>query len=442
MSFIGRMVNSGKRATIATLGCRLNQAEARLIEDQLCAAGYVLAGADDRVDVAIVQTCVVTGEAEAKSRKLIRRLTRQHPDATVVVIGCYAQTNAESIAAMDGVHLVLDNNAKMDLPALLAILDPAAPTIACQPLGSDMFTLPFLADGPPITRRANLKIQDGCDGQCAYCYVRIARGPSRSRRFDDAVAEAAALVKRGARELVLTGVNVGSYQDDDRQIPQLCDALDALRPKPRVRISSIELNTIPETLLPRMADPDHALAPHLHIPLQSGSKSVLRAMGRPYAPEDYQSFITTVANLLPDIGLGADVMVGFPGETDADFEATCALVEQSPLTYLHVFQYSDRPQVAAAQLPDKIPAAVIKARSKTLRALGRRKHRTFQQRWLGHDVTVLFESKRDDFWIGHTGNYLEVGVRSDAPLSNRFATVKIKDISGTRLLGDIVSKPA
>ncbi len=424
-----------KTAAIHTLGCRLNQAETRLIEDQLRLAGYSLVAAEKQADVAIVHTCVVTKEAEAKSRKMIRRLVRDNPGAKVVVIGCYAQTNADAIAAMDGVVMVLGNDAKMDLPRYLAALEDNVTTVVRDRPSRDAFTVPFVVDGPPITRRTNLKIQDGCDAMCSYCYVPFARGRSRSRCFEDTLAEAATLVQRGARELILTGVNIGTYQDNDRGLLQLVDGMNGLCPTPRIRISSIERNTVPEALLMRMADPEHALVPHLHIPLQSGSEDILRAMGRPYAPVEYLTFLQRAAEAVPGIGLGADVMVGFPGETDDDFAATCDLIEASPLRYLHVFQYSERTQVAAARLPDKVTPQVMHARSKTLRALGRKKHSAFQQQWLGSTLEVLFESRRDNLWIGHTGNYLEVAAPSDALLENVLARVRVESLEGGRLRG-------
>ena len=428
-----------KTACIYTLGCRVNQAETRLIEDQLREAGYGLTAFGNQADLGIIHTCVVTTEAEAKSRKMIRRFTRQNPGAVTVVIGCYAQTEGATIAAMDGVDVVLGNDAKMALPAYLASLEKGKPTVARDRPAPEMFTLPFADDGPPITRRVNVKIQDGCDTMCTYCYVPFARGRSRSRRFDDACAEAASLIRRGARELVLTGVNLGMYQDGDRDIVQLVDALDALRPRPRIRISSIELNTVPYALLPRMATDDHALAPHLHIPLQSGSEKVLRAMGRPYTPADYSAFLAHAAAAAPGIGMGADVMVGFPGETEEDFAATCDLIRESPLQYLHVFQYSERPQVAAARLPDKVARETMHRRSMQLRALGREKGRAFQQQWLGREMEVLFESQQDGLWTGHTGNYLKVAVSHHHALTNTRIRARITSLEEMYLKGELAA---
>ncbi|HDP34513.1 MAG TPA: tRNA (N(6)-L-threonylcarbamoyladenosine(37)-C(2))-methylthiotransferase MtaB [Candidatus Hydrogenedentes bacterium] len=425
----------GKRAAIQTLGCRLNQGESRLIEDQLRNAGFVIVPFGASAELGIIHTCVVTREAEAKSRKMIRRFARQNPGSPIVVIGCYAQTDASTITAMAGVRLVLGNAAKMNLAEYLSVLGEEGPCVVSDTPGRNSFAVPFLEDGEPVTRRVNLKIQDGCDEMCSYCYIPFARGRSRSRHFDDAIAEAASLVRRGAKEIVLTGVNLGDYRDADRGLTALVDALDNLEPKPRVRISSIELNTIPRDILSRMANPAHGLVPHLHVPLQSGSDAILKAMGRPYTAAEYVDFVEHAATHAPGIGLGADVMVGFPGETDADFEATCALVRNSPLTYLHVFQYSERKQVAAARLGGKAPPEIMRARSNALQNLGKEKHRAFQEQWTGRDMEVLFESRSGDYWKGHAGNYLEVILRTSRNLENTILPVQIQCLREGYLVG-------
>ncbi len=430
-----------KRAALYTLGCRLNQAETRLLEDQLLAAGYEVVPFGAPADVGIVHTCVVTREAESKSRQIIRRFIRANPGAAAVVIGCYAQTAGDRLAAMEGVRLVLGNHDKMHLAERLAALDPVETAVERQRPPSGVFVVPFLKDGPPITRRVNLKIQDGCDCMCRYCYIPFARGRSRSRRYEDALAEAASLTARGAQELVLTGVNIGDYRDGDRDLTALTDGLNALAPRPRVRISSIELSNIPEGLLERMADPEHGLAPHLHMPLQSGSDAVLQAMGRPYAAADYLAYLMRAAATVPGIGLGADVMVGFPGETDADFEATRSLISESPLSYLHVFQYSERPEVASARLPNKTPRDVMHARSRVLHRLDQDKRRTFQTKHIGASLEVLFESCRDGLWRGHTGNYLEIGVRDGCNLENSLVQVRIESLHDDLLLGRLEKTP-
>jgi len=427
-----------RRASVYTLGCRLNQAESRVIEDRLRSAGYTLVPFGAPAELGVIHTCVVTREAEAKSRKTIHRFIREHPDALVAVIGCYAQTAAEAIATLGGVDLVLGNDAKMRLPEFLPGLARGVPVVLCGKSGRDSFTVPFLSQGPPIHRRVNLKLQDGCDAMCSYCYIPFARGRSRSRVFEDVIAEASALRARGAKELVLTGVNIGDYNDEGHGLTNLVDHLSDLTPQPRLRISSIELSNLPETLLERMADPGHGLVPYLHVPLQSGSDAVLNAMRRPYTAEEYAAFMSRVALAVPGIGLSADVMVGFPGETEADFQNTLDLIEQSPLFHLHIFQYSERREVASARLPGKISPEISKVRSDALQHLAAVKKREFQTSQLGCIRLVLFESPRGTFWFGHTDNYLEVLVSSPEPLRNCFAWVRLMKIRDEAVQGELV----
>lgn len=426
-----------KRAAIHTLGCRLNQAESRLIEEQLIAAGYEIVPFDVPADLGIIHTCVVTREAEAKSRKYIRRFLQRNPGARTAVIGCYAQTAGDAIASMDGVDLVLGNDVKLSLADYLEGAERSAPKVVRGRSNREPFTTPYLPEGPPITRRVNLKIQDGCDLMCSYCYIPFARGRSRSRCFEDAVGEAAALVRRGAKEIVLTGVNLGDYEHEGRGLTALVDALNGLEPKARVRISSIELTNLPESLFERMADPNHVLVPHLHVPLQSGSDAVLKAMRRPYTPGEYLDLLIRAAAAVPGIGLGADVMVGFPGETDGDFEATCSLICKSPLFHLHVFQYSERGEVASSRLSGKVPAVVAKARSEELQRIAADKKHAFQERHLGSVMRVLFEDHLEDSWRGHTDNYLEVAAVSGDDLENRYAYVRVEFLEAGLLRGRI-----
>ncbi len=431
---------TGKRASLFTLGCRLNQAETRLLEERLRAAGYEIVPFGARAHLGVIHTCVVTREAEAKSRKYIHRFLRENPGAVVAVIGCYAQTAAATIAGIDGVDLVLGNDAKLLLPEFLDGLERGAPVVICGKPVRQSFKLPFLAQGPPITRRVNLKIQDGCDLMCSYCYIPFARGRSRSRVFEDALAEAGILVRRGAKELVLTGVNIGDYEDNGRGLIELVDVLSTLSPRPRIRISSIELTNLPEALLERMADPNHALAPHLHVPLQSGSDAILKSMRRTYTASEYLAFMKHAAQVVPGIGLGADVMVGFPGETDADFQATCELIEQSPLFHLHIFQYSERLEVMSARLPDKISPQKSKVRSELLHCIATEKKRQFQTSQLGQIRQVLFENRQGDFWLGHTDNYLDICALSPESLENSFAWLSLREIRGKVLFGVLSGK--
>ncbi len=424
-----------KRAVIHTLGCRLNQAESGLIADQLAAAGYALVPFGEPADLGVIHTCTVTREADAKSRQLIRRFIQAHPGARTVVIGCYAQTGADTLLKLDGVDLVIGNREKLNLLRHLDALEAGGPKLVREPMTRAPFTIGWTPEGPPVTERVNLKIQDGCDFMCTFCVIPFARGRSRSRDFDDLAAEAAALARRGARELVVTGVNSGDYACAGRTITDVVDALAAAPGVARVRLGSVEMTTIPDGLLERMADPGHPLVPHLHVPLQSGSDRVLELMRRHHTAGEYLAFMRRAAALVPDIGLGADVMVGFPGETAEDFTHTRALIAESPLNYTHVFAYSGRAGTAASRLPEKTDPAAAAERSAVLRALDAEKQRAFAERHLGREVEVLFEQCERGWWTGHTGNYLRAAAKSDENLTNRIGRVVVETAEEGRVFG-------
>ncbi|HNZ49257.1 MAG TPA: tRNA (N(6)-L-threonylcarbamoyladenosine(37)-C(2))-methylthiotransferase MtaB [Candidatus Hydrogenedentes bacterium] len=429
-------VNEARTASIHTLGCRLNQAETRLLEEQLREAGYRIVPFDQPADVGIVHGCVVTVEAEAKTRKYIQRFRRKNPGSITVAIGCFAQTAADSAAVL-GVDLVLGNASKMELLHHLEAMEDSKGAVVTPRPKRDAFMLPFQKSSDPVDRRINLKIQDGCDEMCSYCFIPFARGRSRSRYLSDVLDEAASLVERGARELILSGVNVGDYREGGADLLTLIDRLNGLRPRPRIRISSIELNTIPEGVLERMADTDHGLLPYLHIPLQSGSDPILKAMGRPYTADAYLRFLEKARNEVPMIGLGADVMVGFPGETEALFEETRRLIDASPLDYLHVFPYSERDAVASSRLSHKISDQDKRRRSEIVRALGDQKQEQGQLRFLHRRCRVLFEEKRGAYWIGSNEEYFEAAVQSEECLKNRVASVDIREVREERLFGTL-----
>lgn len=423
-------------ASIHTLGCRLNQAETRLLEEQLRQAGYNIVPFHRPASLGIVHGCVVTLEAEAKTRKYIQRFKRLNPDGITVVIGCYAQTAGDTAAAL-GADIVLGNASKMQLLSHLERHASEKQRVDIERPRREAFTLPWEAGQEPITRRINLKIQDGCDEMCSYCFIPFARGRSRSRLLGDSLKEAAALVERGAREIILSGVNIGDYRDGDADLLSLIDALNQLRPRPRIRISSIEFNGLPEGVLERMADPDHGLLPYLHIPMQSGSDPVLAAMGRPYTGAAYLAFLERARREVPSIGLGADVMVGFPGESEVLFEETRQLIEQSPLDYLHVFSYSERPAVASYRLSDKVSPEDKRRRNEILRMLADEKQKEARQRFLGKLCRILFEVKRGDSWTGYNEEYFEVALRCDEELRNKVVEVRIDRIEeGGLLIGD------
>ncbi|HQM51306.1 MAG TPA: tRNA (N(6)-L-threonylcarbamoyladenosine(37)-C(2))-methylthiotransferase MtaB [Candidatus Hydrogenedentes bacterium] len=425
-----------RRAAVHTLGCRLNQSESGILMDLLRREGYEIVPFGKPADLGIVHSCTVTREADAKSRQLIRAFIRKNPKAYVAVIGCYAQTGYRALAEIEGIDLICGNQEKMRVLEFAAQGKNETPLIVRDRIQRHDFTIPFAGDAL-IERRTNLKIQDGCNFMCSFCAIPFARGRNRSREMDNLLDEARALVARGAKELVLTGVNLGCYNDQGLDIADVVNRLNDLQGLRRIRISSIEPTTIPEELLGCMAAPDHALVPYLHIPLQSGSDKVLRLMKRKYTRSEFVDFIEKAYCRVPALCIGTDIMVGMPGETEADFEETCAVLRDTPIAYAHVFKYSERDGTAAQRIPEKVDPKAANWRSAKVRRISARKRRAFYERYLGAAVEVLFEHEQDGWWEGYTGNYIRVAARSAKRMHNEFARVRIEGIRGDLATGTI-----
>ncbi len=430
------------RAALHTIGCRLNQAETALLSDQLRSRGYELVEFGQPADLFVVNSCSVTESAEADCRSLIRKIRRTSPEAFVAVTGCYAQTGAEALRKLEGIDLIVGAQHKMDLPRYLTSLErrPAPEVLHTRTIGRDDFTIEGV--GEYRETRANLKIQDGCNFMCSFCLIPFSRGHERSRRLDDLLREAEGLVARGHRELVITGVNVGRYAGDGRSLADVVRTLEAVPGLDRIRISSIEPTTISDELLELMAGPSK-LCRYLHVPLQSGDDEILTAMNRRYTARQYAAFIEKAARAVPDVGLGTDLMVGFPGESDAAFGNTRALAANLPFAYFHVFSFSPRRGTAAIKLPGSVPSQTIKARSDELCALSRAKRLDFYQRYVGRTLGVLFETRNGNgLFTGLTENFIRVGVPAADDLSNAIRPTRLEGAMDGFALGTVVGPPA
>jgi len=425
-----------KRAIVYTLGCRLNHAESALIADRLQAAGYTLAENGQPADLCIINTCTVTAEADAKSRKMIRALIRRNPTAYVAVVGCYAQLAQETLSGIEGVDLIVGTQDKLRVLDYVSERKNLKPRVVCTRIEDGDFQIePCDPVARPSAHRANLKIQDGCNLRCSYCIVPMARGPARSRQLENLLAEARSLAERGVKEIVLTGVNVGAYDYKGYALLDVVDQINGIEGIERIRISSIEWSTISEGLFDRMNDPSHALAPFLHIPLQSGSDRILGLMRRNYTARDFLAFLQKADAAARDLCVGADILVGFPGETEADFEATCQLLLESSIAYAHVFKYSDRRGVEAEQMTEKVDAGTLNRRSAQARRIGEDKRRQYHERHLGNVLEVLFEAQVSGRWHGYTGNYIRVAVCSSECLENALHPVRLETDCGEVVLG-------
>ncbi len=413
------------RAAFTSLGCRLNHTEAAGWAGQFAAKGYRIVPFGEDADLVVINTCSVTHRAEAHCRNTVRRALRRSPQAFVVVAGCYAQSGLDALREIPGVDMIVGTEFKDSFPEYLdrprKLPDPVV--LHSARISREEFEVP--STGRHDSTRANLKVQDGCDFFCSFCIIPYTRGRERSRRFGDLVREAIELADAGHRELVLTGVNIGRYRSEDRTLADVSRRLEEIPGLDRIRITSIEPTTVEERLLAQMAE-EGKLCRYLHLPAQSGSDRVLAGMGRRYTAAAYREFAEAACARVEGIGLGTDVIVGFPGETEADFEETCAWLGGMPFAYYHVFSYSRRAGTGAAKM-DGLPAPeAIASRSRRLRALSDQRRAAFARSHVGRTVDVLFE-KQDDAgrWTGLTDSFLRVAVVSGAPLQNRLEAVRI-----------------
>lgn len=418
-----------RRAVVHTLGCRLNQAESQMIKDRLAAAGYRIVPFGEDADLGIINTCTVTREADAKCRKAIRQFVARNPSAYTAVIGCYSQMGAAAIAEIPGVDLIVGNQDKFAVLEHVGQGKNARPLILRDRISSADFSLHYVGD-IPFDKRANLKVQDGCDFMCSFCIIPFARGRARSREWENTIGEARAAAARGIKELVLTGVNIGTYNHNGRTIIDLVDELDSIPGLLRVRISSIEPTTVPPGLYDRMADPDHSLLPYLHLPLQSGSDSVLQLMRRKYSMRDYKEFVDQATRRVPNLCLGTDIMVGFTGETEEDFEETCRWFLELPFAYTHVFPFSEREGTVVMQREQGwIPVEERNRRCTHLRRLSDKKRYDFMEAHLGQTARVLLEDPKDGGFPGYTENYIRVRLPDPGyDIRNELVTVRLGNV--------------
>lgn len=424
-------------ASFHSLGCRLNQTEAALWAGAFQKKGYAIVEWGEPADLVVINTCSVTERGEANCRNAIRQALRRRSEAFVVVTGCYAQVGLEALRQIDGIDMIVGTQYKDKFPAFIG--EPrklADPVVLHSSLIDDAdFEIP--GTGHYHTTRANLKVQDGCDFFCSFCIIPFTRGRERSRKLSDLVREANELALAGYRELVLTGVNIGRYRHHGTTFDGMVGRLEEIEGLDRIRITSIEPTTIEKSLVARMARSEK-LCPYFHVPIQSGDARVLQMMNRRYSPEIYRDFLDEVVDTVPEVGLGTDVIVGFPGETDESFERTYRLLESLPFAYFHVFSYSKRYGTKAGKLSGHVPNETIKQRSHRLRELSASKRLEFARRYRDREVEVLFEQQDDNgLWTGLTGNYMRVGVVSAEPLRNHMRSVTIREVSSELSLGTI-----
>lgn len=428
-------MSNARSPTVAlyTLGCRLNQYETEAIREQFQARGYRVVPFGERADVYVVNTCTVTGQADYQSRQTLRRAIRRAPDATVVATGCYAQTNPQALLRIEGVDLVLGNAEKGRLVEYVTEATSASrPAVHVTPRAA----LTQFDDRLDVHEfegrtRASLKIQDGCDQFCTFCIIPWARGRYRSRPLEQLVGQTERLLTAGYHEIVLTGVHLGAYGIDlipPRSLIEAVRALLQLPDLPRLRLSSIWPTAVSDEMIQLMADTAPRFCRYVHLALQSGDDDILRRMRRTYTADDARRVVERLAETIPDVGMGADVMVGFPGETDRQFLNTYRMLETLPISYLHVFSYSKREGTKAASFPDQVPVTVAQERNAQLRQLSAAQSLAFHRRFIGRRVDALVEERRDPATgqlVGLTDHFVRVRLPGDDRLMNTIVTVRV-----------------
>ena len=423
-------------ATVAfqTLGCKLNFSETSTLARKFVAAGYERVPFEMKADVYVINTCSVTENADKKFTTLARQTRQRNPDSFLIAVGCYAQLQPEELAKEDSVDLVLGAKEKFDIISYLSDLSRPDQTQvhACAIEETDTYVGSY-AIGERT--RAFLKVQDGCDYKCTYCTIPQARGISRSDTLDNVIRQAKEIVDQGIKEIVLTGVNIGDYgkgefgnKKHEHTFFELVQALDEVEAIERFRISSIEPNLLTEKLIEFVAH-SKRFVPHFHIPLQSGNNEILGQMRRRYQRELYVDRVNQIKRLMPDACIGVDVIVGFPGESDKHFLDTYAFLVDLPVSYLHVFSYSERPNTPAAEMKNQVSKTIKNKRSKMLRGLSAKKRHAFYESQLQKTKTILFEAENKEGYIqGFTENYVKVRIPWDPTLQNQTRSATLAEI--------------
>ena len=417
-----------RRVSFHTLGCKLNFSESSTLARQFEEGGFERVGANEEADICVINSCSVTEHADKKCRNIIRKLHRRNPSAIIAVTGCYAQLKPYEIAKIDGVDIVRGNNDKGDLYKRVVELSTRgnAQVYSCD---CEQITRFFAAFSSGDRTRSFLKVQDGCDYKCAYCTIHYARGSSRNMPIAELVAEAEKVAATGLKEIVITGVNTGDFgRTTGERFIDLLRALNEVEGIERYRISSIEPNLITDEIIEFCAV-SPKFQHHFHIPLQSGSDRILGLMCRRYTSAKFADRIEKIRKLMPDAFIGIDVITGFPGETEENFQETYDLLARLKPSFLHIFPFSERPGTPAVDMPDKVPSYISTQRVARLEELCDALHYDFCAQGVGKEMDVLFESTmRGGMMYGYTGNYIRVKAPYRKELINRICRVKLASI--------------
>jgi len=430
------MILNSRSVAFHTLGCKLNFAETSTIARQLADAGYKKVSFDDKANIFVINTCSVTENADKECRLIVKRANRANPEGLVVVIGCYAQLKPDEISRIEGVDLVLGAKEKFNILSYLSDIEKSENTAkvhSCEIEEANFFIGSYSTSD---RTRAFLKVQDGCDYKCTYCTIPLARGVSRSDTMENVIKNTHEIARKGINEIVLTGVNVGDYgkgefgnKKHEHTFLDLVKELDKVDGIERIRISSIEPNLLKDEIIEIVAK-SKKFVPHFHIPLQSGSDEILKKMKRRYLTSLYKSRIEKIRELMPDACIGVDVIVGFPNETEEEFLRTYRFLSELPISYLHVFTYSERENTEAEHMDGVVPIEERKKRNKMLRILSEKKKMEFYALQIGNTVSVLWEHEnKNGVMYGYTDNYIRVNKTFDYKSIGKIEKVNLQCIA-------------
>jgi len=427
-------MNAQKKVAFYTLGCKLNFSETSTIARNFQSEGFERVDFNEKADMYVINTCSVTDNADKRFKTIVKSALKQNKKAFLIAIGCYAQLKPSALAAVDGVDLVLGATEKFKVTNYINDLskNDLGEVHSCEIEEANFYESSYSFGD---RTRAFLKVQDGCDYKCTYCTIPLARGISRSDTLENVLQNATEISKKGIKEIVLTGVNIGDYgkgelgtKKHEHTFFELVQALDNVEGIHRFRISSIEPNLLKNETIEFVAN-SNSFVPHFHIPLQSGSNKLLQLMKRRYLRETYTDRVQSIKKLMPNACIGVDVIVGFPGETDELFLETYNYLNELNISYLHVFTYSERPNTEAILMDDVVPLEIRHKRSKMLRGLSVKKRRAFYESQLGNELTVLFESdNKKGYMFGFTENYVKVKTPWNPDLVNTLHKIKLTEI--------------
>ena len=425
-----------KTIAFHTLGCKTNYSETSSISREIIKSGFEKVGYNELADIYVLNTCSVTENANKDARKFVRKAKRNNPNATIVVIGCYAQLKPDEIGEIDGVDIVLGAKEKFNL---INHLDGLELNKGTKILNSKIEYVSNFKSSYSLGERTRsyLKVQDGCNYSCSFCTIPLARGKSRNDTIQNTIQVAKKIATTEVKEIVLTGINIGDYGNgSDESFSDLIKEMDSLSGIDRIRISSIEPNLLSNEIIELSAS-SKKLMPHFHIPLQSGSDNILKAMRRRYDTNLYSDLIANIKVKIPDVAIGVDVMVGFPGETESDFISTYNFIKQLDISYLHVFTYSERPNTDALNIDKIVSIEKRRERSKKLHLLSEQKLLKFYDQFIGQKRPVLFENIKNGLLIGHSDNYIKIRSKGSPDLINTIQNVELLYNDGQYVYGAV-----